>query len=377
MKTIKTSAQIALAISVLASTGVAQAQNVNLYGIVDTGVEYVNNVAAAAGSITRMPTTTGIVSSRVGVRGKEDLGGGLNAIFTLEMGFAPDTGVATQGGRFFGRQAQLGLSGDWGAVTLGRQWTMLFWSILDSDIVGPSVYGTGSLDAYFPNARIDNSVAYKGKFNDLTVGATYSLGRDTVNAGPSPAGTNCPGESGVDAQACRAWSALVKYDTTSWGAGVAYDTLTGRTPASAADVLLPAGLTSSAKSDARLMVNGYVNLAHLKIGAGLIRRSNDGSATKPQSDLWYLGASYPLSSVWTVDGTLVKLSYKNIDGYDSTLLAMRSLHKLSKRTTLYAQIGTIRNGSLTNVSVSAGAPGSAPGFGESQTGVMAGISHAF
>lgn len=197
----------------LVATGAVQAQSVSLYGIIDAGVESVSNVAPAGGRITRMPSNTGIVPSRLGMRGKEDLGAGLSAIYTLEMGFAPDTGASGQGGRLFGRQSFVGLSGDWGAVTLGRQWTMLFWSLLDSDIVGPTIYGLGSLDSYIPNARIDNSIAYKGKFSDVTVGATYSLGRDTVNAGPSPAGTNCPGESGTDSQACRAWSAMVKYDT--------------------------------------------------------------------------------------------------------------------------------------------------------------------
>ncbi|MGH8436277.1 MAG: porin [Pseudomonas sp.] len=376
-KIMKTSSLIALTVTGLVAAGAAQAQSVNLYGIIDTGIESVNNVEQAGGRITRVPSNTGILPSRLGMRGKEELGGGLSAIYTLEMGFAPDTGASGQGGRLFGRQSFVGLSGDWGAVTLGRQWTMLFWSLLDSDIVGPSIYGLGSLDSYIPNARIDNSIAYKGKFSDFTVGATYSLGRDTVNAGPSPAGTNCPGENGADAQACREWSALVKYDTKGWGAALAYDKINGRTPASATDVVLPAGLTSSSKSDARLMVNGYVNLADLKIGGGVIRRSNDGSATRPKSDLWYLAAAYPLSSAWTIDGTLAKLSYKNINNFDSTLLAVRSLYKLSKRTTLYAQLGTIRNDSLSNVSVSGGAPGSNPALGGSQTGTMVGINHTF
>lgn len=366
-----------IALSGLVAAGAVHAQSATLYGMVDTGVEYVSNVATAGGGITRMPSTTGILPSRLGVRGKEDLGAGLSAIYTLEMGFGPDTGASGQGGRLFGRQSTVGLSGDWGAVTLGRQWTMLFWSVLDSDIVGPAVYGLGSLDSYIPNSRIDNSIAYKGKFSNVTVGATYSLGRDTVNAGPSPAGTNCAGENGADAQACREWSALLKYDTKAWGAALAYDVLNGRTPANATDVVLPAGLTSSSKSDARLMVNGYVKFADLKIGGGVIRRKNDGSATRPNSDLWYLGAAYPVTAALTIDGTVAKLSYKDVDNFDATLLAVRALYKLSKRTTLYTQIGAINNESLSNISVSGGAPGSNPALGGSQTGTMVGMNHAF
>ena len=367
-----------LTLAALVATGTAHAQSsVILYGMVDAGLESVSNVASAGGRLNRMPSITGILPSRFGMRGKEDLGGGLSAIYTLEMGFGADTGAAGQGGRLFGRQSLVGLSGDWGAVTLGRQWNMLFWSLIDSDIVGPSIYGLGSLDSYIPNVRADNSVAYKGKFSDFTVGATYSLGRDTVNAGPSPAGANCAGENGADAQACREWSTMVKYDTKAWGAALAYDQIKGRTLGAAPDAVFPAGLDSSAKSDSRLVLNGYVNLGNVKIGGGVIRRNNEGSAIRPKSDLWYLGAAYPLSSAWTIDGTLAKLNYRNVDNYDATLLALRSLYKLSKRTTLYTQIGTTRNQSLSNVSVSSGAPGSNPVAGGSQTGTMVGINHSF
>ncbi|MDQ3060225.1 MAG: porin [Pseudomonadota bacterium] len=365
-----------IALSGLVAAGAVQAQSVTLYGMVDAGVESVSNVASAGGRITRMPSNTGILPSRVGFRGKEDLGAGLSAVYTLEMGFAPDTGASGQGGRLFGRQSTVGLSGNWGTVTVGRQWTMLFWSLVDADIVGPAVYGLGSLDSYIPNSRIDNSIAYKGKFDNLTVGATYSLGRDTVNAGPSPAGANCPGENGADSKACREWSMLLKYDTPGWGAAVAYDTMNGRTPGAAPDAVF-AGLNSSAKKDSRLSLNGYVKLADLKIGGGVIRRDNDGSAVKPKSHLWYVGAAYPLSPALTLDGTLARLNYKNVDNSDSTLLALRALYTLSKRTTLYAQAGWIRNESLANVSVSGGAAGSNPALGGSQNGVMLGINHKF
>jgi len=88
---------------------------------------------------------------------------------------------------------------------------MLYWSLLDADVLGPGLYGSGSLDNTIPNARADNAVAYRGSFNGLTLGATCSLGRDAVHAG-SPAGTNCPGELASDPEACREWSAMLKYD---------------------------------------------------------------------------------------------------------------------------------------------------------------------
>ena len=200
--------------------------SVTLYGLIDAGVEIVSNVADK-GTIQRMPSNTGSVPSRVGFRGNEDLGNGLRAVFTAEMGFAPDMGTSAQGGRLFGRQAFVGLAGPWGAVTVGRQYSMLFWSMMDSDVVGPAVYAIGSLDPYIPNSRADNALAYRGTFGGLQLGAQYSFGRDTVNAGPSPVGTNCPGE-GADSKACRQWSLLGKYDTTGWGVSLAYDQQHGR-----------------------------------------------------------------------------------------------------------------------------------------------------
>ena len=153
----------------------------------------------------------------------EDLGNGMSAVFTMEMGLDPGNGVSNQGGRLFGRQAYVGLKSGMGTVTVGRIYSMTFWSGLNADIHGGGIYGTGSLDSYLPNARVDNALGYMYSQSGLTLGATYSLGRDAVNAGPSPAGTNCPGESS-DSRACRQWSLMAKYDTPTWGAAVFVDT---------------------------------------------------------------------------------------------------------------------------------------------------------
>ena len=348
--------------------------SVTLYGLIDAGVEVVTNVADK-GSIQRMPSNTGSVPSRVGLRGSEDLGNGLRAVFTAEMGFAPDQGTSAQGGRLFGRQAFVGLAGPWGAVTVGRQYSVLFWSMMDSDVIGPAVYAIGSLDSYIPNARADNSLVYRGTFGGLQLGAQYSFGRDTVNAGPSPVGTNCPGES-ADSKACRQWSLLGKYDTPTWGASLAYDRQHGRALTSATDTIF-GNLNSSSKTDSRLGLGAYMKLADIKIGGGLLRRDNDGDAIKPRSDLWYLGASYPLTKALTLDGQWVTMRYKNVSDYDSTLLTARLSYAFSKRTAVYGQVGHIRNDRRAAVSVSGGAAGSNPAAGASQSGVIVGMRHAF
>ncbi|MDB5730021.1 MAG: porin [Noviherbaspirillum sp.] len=360
------------------SAAISHAQsNVTIYGVVDTGVEYVNNIGAADANLTRIPSLTATLPSRIGFRGTEDLGAGLKAIFTLENGFDPGVGSMNQGGRLFGRQAWVGVQSNWGTFTVGRNYTMLFWANNDADVLGPNIYGTASLDPYIPNARSDNSLAYRGTFGGVTVGATYSLGRDAAGA----AGVACGGESATDAQACRGWSALVKYDAPVWGVAVAHDRLRGATGVAA--------LGGSGLEDKRTVINGYVKFAGAKVGGGLIRRDNEGALDARinptrKSNLFFLGASYPVTPAFTLDGQVFKLDYKGSSA-ESTMFALRGTYALSKRTAAYVTAGRIDNdGGLIN-SVSGGGVNSTGNLAAStftaasasQTGVMVGVRHAF
>ncbi|MET0267218.1 MAG: porin [Duganella sp.] len=353
----------------LAGWQTAHAQsNVQLYGVIDVAVEHVTNASATGGSITRMPSISGgMMPSRIGFRGTEDLGGGLKAIFALENGFSADTGSQGQG-RLFGRQAWVGLAGSWGQVTLGRTYSMLFSSFFESDVIGPSQFSIGSLDTYLPSARHDNSIAYSGKFGAYTVGATYSLGRDNSAAG-GPSATNCPGEVANDSRACRNWSASLKYDSGSWGLVGAYDRYNGGTGAAAAF-----GPASSAQSDTRGHVGGYVKLGELKLAGGFVRRDNEGSAATPRSNLSYLGATYLWSPVLVIDAQVARQSVRN-SNRSADLIVLRANYLLSKRSSVYAMIGNINNDGASAVALSAG--GTAGGAGMSQNGVLAGIKHAF
>jgi len=342
--------------------------SVTLYGVVDTGIEYVNHIGAASDSVVRMNTLSGMVPSRWGLRGTEDLGSGMKANFALESGFAPDSGVMNQGGRLFGRQAWVGLSGNWGQVSLGRQYTMLFWAMLDPDILGPNTFGSGSLDSYIPNARADNAVAYRGKFGGLTLGATYSFGRDVVNAGPSPAGTNCAGENPADRAACREWSAMIQYETKQYGVAAAYDSIRGAPGAFG-------GLNTSGKSDDRLSLNAYALLDRVKLGTGWLRRDNEGSATR-LSDLWYAGASWDVTPAFNVAGQVYYLRFHGSDN-KAMLYALRGTYNFSKRTAIYATAGYINNDGQLALSVSSGSAGANPAPGGSQLGAMVGVRHVF
>lgn len=112
-------------IAIAALTATAAFAQVTLYGRVDqsVGSRKVDAAGALAGWAAEAGTnlSAGVMAgSRWGMKGTEDLGGGLTANFTLEGGINSDAGTAGQGGRLFGRTAQLGLSGGFGSIDMGR-----------------------------------------------------------------------------------------------------------------------------------------------------------------------------------------------------------------------------------------------------------------
>ena len=117
-----------IALAALTSiAGVAHAQSsVTLYGLADANVGSYSDTTRTAGVSTKTTNTKidsgGMNTSRFGMRGVEDLGGGLKAVFALEGGINVDTG-ATNSGSLFGRQAFVGVDGGFGTVTLGRHLT--------------------------------------------------------------------------------------------------------------------------------------------------------------------------------------------------------------------------------------------------------------
>ncbi|WP_144138450.1 porin [Paraburkholderia sp. BCC1884] len=162
-----------------AFAGVAHAQSsVTLYGIIDEGF----NINTNAGGSHLYNLSSGVLQgSRFGMRGTEDLGGGLKAIFVLENGFDVNNGKLGQGGLMFGRQAYVGLSSQFGTVALGRQYDSVV------DYVGPLEVGDqwggyiaahpGDIDNFNNTYRTNNTVKYtSANYNGLTFGGTYSLG---------------------------------------------------------------------------------------------------------------------------------------------------------------------------------------------------------
>jgi len=273
---------------VAALTGVfataAHAQSsVTLYGLIDAGITYTNN---QHGHSNWQETSGSINGSRWGLRGSEDLGGGLKAIFTLENGFNIANGKLAQGGREFGRQAFVGLASDqFGAVTLGRQYDSMV------DFVGPlsltgTQYGGTQFAHPFDNDnlnnsfRVSNSVKYTsanyggfkggamygfsnqaGSFANnraYSVGGTYNWGGLNVAAafmqlnGSGTANSNgaVSDDFTFGAKRQQTWGAGANYTFGPATAGLLYTqtNLSGLTSIGAAQSGTPAGVTLASNS---------------------------------------------------------------------------------------------------------------------------------
>lgn len=163
---------------------VSAQSNVTVYGILDIGYSAVRSDTVA----TRIRQDSSIQQgSRLGFRGTEALGAGLTAEFILENGFNVDTGEAGQGGRIFGRQAYVGLSGAFGSIKFGRQWMPSYVVVNNVDPFGVALAGDAS--AYFGtniygdiDIRMDNAINYAYATGGFSAVVTLGLGEVANNA---------------------------------------------------------------------------------------------------------------------------------------------------------------------------------------------------
>jgi predicted porin len=185
-----------IALAVLAASGAAMAQSsVTLYGRLDAsfGTSRTETTGAApAAELTQTKIDQSNLNTTFwGLKGTEDLGGGLTANFKLESGFALDTGVGNTG--IFERTATVGFAGGFGAVNLGRQYTAYDAlrgatnNVWDSNMsTTGTVWKTGMAD--YTN-RISNSVRYDSPtFSGVSGAVAIGLGEDktaTVDASQS------------------------------------------------------------------------------------------------------------------------------------------------------------------------------------------------
>ena len=170
-----------LSLALLGAAGAAHAQSsVTLYGLIDESFQWVHHANPANDNLYHLAAGN-IQGSRWGLKGTEDLGGGLKAIFQLENGFDPNNGRLGQGGKIFGRQAFVGLSADqYGTVTLGRQYDPLVDMVqpLTADnFFGSMFTSPGDVDNNDNSSRTNNAIKYVSPtFAGFQFEGMYALG---------------------------------------------------------------------------------------------------------------------------------------------------------------------------------------------------------
>ncbi|MBN3807670.1 porin [Paraburkholderia sp. Ac-20347] len=346
----------ASALTLAIGSSVAHAQSsVTLYGIVDSGFLYNSNVKG--GQLYGLSSGN---SSRWGLLGAEDLGGGLKAIFDVENGFTLGSGAFSQGGLLFGRKAFVGLSNStWGTVTAGRQYTASndatssFASGNDWAASGLS-YGTraADVDNVDTSNRIQNSVKYTSpRIGGITLGVLYGFGNVAGNFGQN---------SVKDVSLAYAYGSLKLGASYMFTKNPYYATYGNQgnssTSTSGTNNNMPSpifGGYASAGSQQIVTAGGayglgpvtvavlysntqFQNLGSVAAGGSYGTAYNGGTATFNSGEL---NLKYAMTPSLTLAGAYIYTHNSGAGKYDSAhynQLNLGAIYSLSKRTSLYA-----------------------------------------
>jgi predicted porin len=366
-----------LALAVLgAFAGVAQAQtSVTIYGSFDGGVRYQSNQNTAGDTKWSMGSNGTYNSNRLGFKGVEDLGGGLNAHFNLETGFNTGTGELNVGNgpngltQIWQRTASVGLGGAWGSVDLGRQYTVAFRTVAAYDPFNYKytaiIPTTGA--SITAGTRANNDIQYTGVFGPITARAEYALGEQV-------------GGISNGAQAAIG----VSYDNGPLALGAAY---TKRKPSivGAGVAPAPAGAVAAFQDNKDYTLGASYKFGTVRVSGGWAdERQSTAGADIRQKNAW-LGAGFDISPVMALTAAYYDTKYINVNGGGADgrrgLFIVGGTYALSKRTNFYADVD------FAKYKDAAAGVGAGPVVGQlsatspvgqdRQTGVSVGINHLF
>ncbi len=346
---------IALAALATVATAAQAQSSVTLYGIVDNGVINAKGVNTSNQSVTNL-ASGGLSTSRWGVRGSEDLGGGLTASFVLESQIAADTGVGggttsmsgTDTNSLFNRASNVALSStSIGTLTLGRMNRIDYDAVVSQDSFGGNNFGGATNVAYLGGnidgnePRISNAVKYTSpSLSGLVISYQHGFG-----------------EQAGDAK---------KYRQSVVGADYTLGNL--KLTATYGDQKSSTG----AKAEERTQFLGSYNFGVLKAFAGYMERevANDPDKTKAT----YVGAIIPVNAKVNVLANYSNIKNVNATVDDANAFAVGATYAFSKRTTAYAMYGQSSNDGSAAVGASSLAT---TGAGQDQKATMVGVRHTF
>jgi predicted porin len=330
--------------------------NVTIYGVIDAGISYFDDIGGAS----RKKMDTGIMQpNRLGFRGREDLGGGYAAVFTLEHGFSADDGTVMNGGRMWGRQSFVGITTPVGTFSLGRQYDLI-WMNPGSHV--PNVSGAlgggvtsgpvAVVDSHQGGARYDNSLKWMARFGRWTAAAMYGLGNEGTPA-------------------TRVRSAAFGYDdgTTAVRAAYTEDNYV-------VQPLTPLGY--SIRGSKVLVLGAEHNLAQWRLYGSLVDAKSANTSDRNRAiEAGVVWKFTPLLS-FGFGASHAKMHDRNAAGGKLDLLTVGAGYRLSKRTDLYAVVSHVHSGGAAG-KATLGAPAGATGTaaGNTQSAVRIGVRHTF
>lgn len=364
---------IALAIAGLASTAAFAQSNVQIYGSIDMG--FAHRGDHIGNQESQNAIDSGIsAGNRLGFKGTEDLGNGLKALFTLEAGFTADTGNSTQGGRLFGRQAFVGLTGDFGTVIAGRLYTpkYSFMSTIDPfkagtvgqyrNVMGAAGQGmTVGGENLFDPTRVDNAVAYVSpSFSGFNVTAAYSN-----NAiGQEDALVRANGDLANN----RVFAVLPRYTNGPIDVALNYHII---------DLVDGLGIGEKITN---WTIGGTYDFGVAKLAAyyDVNKDKNHTANDDLKLKTWGLGVTVPFGKHAVLASyNQSKLDLANLDG-TAKQWALGYTYSLSKRTNVYAAYSDISNDDGARDLVRTTSTGDATNVGGGyQNGFQVGLKHTF
>ena len=349
-----------------------QAAEVTVYGTVDTGLEVYDN-----GDRTNVRLSSGLrIGSHFGFKRSETLAGGTEVFYKLESTVFVDTGSMAADNRLFDREALVGMKGDFGSISFGRQYTPHFLTMAMIDPAGLSMSSAanyfacpvfeGTVNGYMADetTRFSNSISYDSpSFAGLTVQLYAALGEQTSANSDSPTRGNVyniglrwnSGPVSVMASYLHQNTAVSGYaDWDSyWAPGASYDF----------EFVKPSIL--------------YVHREGSDTAAGAAVGTL--GAASPDLDLIQLGASAPLAG-GTLIGTVGHLMNNSVEDGDAWAWGLRYDYPMSKRLTLYTGLTGISNDDQAQYNIGGGgsaSPGEPVAFGDDPTVLYAGMTMSF
>ncbi len=284
---------------------------ITLYGVLDLAV-----VSDRDSGLTKYKIDSGQqTASRFGIKGNENLGGGMQASFQIESQIEADTGGLSYAGRLFGSQAWVGLSGDFGSIKMGRIFTPYFGAIATNDPFDAK--GPGEATRVFQDSgvRMDNTIKYSlpNAFGGYYADVAYGMG-----------------EVAGDIAANRVISADAGYAAGPLNCEIAFHDSNDKLGVlQARSVLLAASY----------------DFGPAKVWLQFAQSHNDGSTLDTQDTL--VGVSVPLRrGSFSADYVHKADKYKR--NADVTQLALGYYYPLSVRSNLYLIGSRLTNGTAAN-----------------------------